>query len=63
MTVNKLNRILIGIVILSFLIFFSLLNMKAYQKYPQIYSPSELPEEVLPEEVNTSTIQFPTSTY
>lgn len=41
MTMEKLNKILIGLALLSFFLFFLFLNLNYVRKYPEVFTPSE----------------------
>jgi len=64
MTIEKLNRILLIVILASLFIFFAFLNLKYARKYPDLYSPTEVIEVYTPSELQTLPEEIiPTSTY
>lgn len=65
MNFEKINRFLILVIIISLLLFFTLLNFKFAQEYPQTFSPSEEVEFYVTSEIPQNILEEvkPTSTY
>ncbi len=62
---DKINKILLFVILVSFFLFFTILNFRFYQEYPQIYTPTEEIEIFTTSEISPEIIQeiFPTSSY
>ena len=62
---DKINKILFFVILISLLLFFTILNFRFYQEYPQIYTPTEEIETFTTSEISPQIMQeiFPTSSY
>ncbi len=62
---DKINRILFFVILISLILFFTILNFKFYQEYPQIYTPTEEIETFVTSEISPEIRQeiFSTSSY
>ncbi|GBD34837.1 hypothetical protein HRbin35_00588 [bacterium HR35] len=65
MNLEKINRLLILVIVISFIIFFTLLNFRFAQEYPQVFSPTEEIENYVTSEIPQPLFQeiMPTSSY
>jgi len=62
---DKINKTLFFVIVISLLLFFTLLNFKFYQEYPQIYTPTEEIETFSTSEISPQIMKeiLPTSSY